>query len=146
MPLALKRADVEFGPMPKVCRILAIVLLAVALPLQGLAGVVSAQCMVLGHHADAGLAGHTHVDGSEAGSHDHAGHSHGEEDAAEQSSDGTKPSHCGPCTACCASASIASAAALVISPSLSPTLYVFLQLAPPAVEPDGVDRPPLSLS
>jgi hypothetical protein len=144
VPLALKGADVELEAMPKVCRILAIALLAVALPLQGLAGVVSAQCMVIGHHADAGLAGHTHVDGSEADSHDH-GHSHGEENAAEHT-DGTKPSHCGPCTACCASASIASAAARVISPSLSPTLYVFSQLAPPAVEPDGVDRPPLSLS
>ena len=146
MPLALKGADVELEAMPKVCGILAIALLAVALPLQGLAGVVSAQCMVIGHHTDAGLAGHTHVEGGKADSHDHAGHSHGEEDAAEQSTDGTKPSHCGPCTACCASASIASAAALVISPSLSPTLYVFSQLAPPAVEPDGVERPPLSLS
>ena len=146
MPLALKGADVELEAMPKACRILAIALLAVALPLQGLAGVVSAQCMVIGHHTDAGLAGHTHVEGGKADSHDHAGHSHGEEDAAEQSTDGTKASHCGPCTACCTSASIASAAALVILPSLSPTLYVFSQLAPPAVEPDGVDRPPLSLS
>lgn len=146
MPLALKGADVELGAMAKVSRILAIALLTVTLPLQGLAGVVSAQCMVIGHHADAGLAGHTHVDGSEADSHDHAGHSHGEEDAAEQSSDGTQPSHCGPCTACCTSASITSAAALVILPSLSPTLYVFSQLAPLAVVPDGVDRPPLSLS
>jgi hypothetical protein len=132
--------------MQKGFRAIAIALLVVALPLQGLAGVVSAQCMVIGHHTDAGLAGHTHIQGGEADNHDHAGHSHGEENTAEQSSDGTKGSHCGPCTACCTSASIASAAALVISPPLSPTLYVFSQLAPPAVEPDGVDRPPLSLS
>jgi hypothetical protein len=122
--------------MQKVFRAIAIALLAVTVPLQGLAGVVSAQCMAIGHHADTGLAGHTH-EGGEANSHDHA---------AEQSTDGTKSSHCGPCTACCASASIASAVALVISPSLSSTLYVFSQLAPPAVEPDGVDRPPLPLS
>ena len=146
VPLALKDADVELGAMPKVFRILAIALLAVTLPVQGLAGVVSAQCMAIGHHADAGLAGHTHAEGGEADSHDHAGHSHGEESAAEQSTDGAKGSHCGPCTACCASASIASAPALGISASLSAALYMFSQLAPPAVEPDGVDRPPLSLS
>jgi hypothetical protein len=53
--------------------------------------------------------------------------------------------HCGPCTACCASASIAGPLGHSIPSSPSNTKYVFFQSLPPGVQPDGLDRPPLAL-
>jgi hypothetical protein len=75
--------------------------------------------------------------------HDHAAHSH--------SGDGVQPddeagaNHCGPCTACCASASIAGPAGISIPSSASDAPYIFSQFAPVGVQPDGLDRPPLAL-
>ena len=56
-----------------------------------------------------------------------------------------KKSHCGPCTACCASASITGTVALPIPPAPVYGKYVFLQLTPRGVQPHGLDRPPLAL-
>src|SRR5688572_5236603 len=104
-------------------RLLAIALLVVAVPAQGMASVVAGQCMAFGHHGNAGSQHHEH-DGHKlvADGHDHD---------ADQHADEGKSAHCGPCTACCASASIAAPAALSLLPSASNIKYSFVQPAPP---------------
>jgi hypothetical protein len=115
--------------MPAVLfRILAVTLLSLTIPLQGMASVVAGQCMAFGHHDDATGHGHERANA--------AADAHGDEE---------KASHCGPCTACCASVSIAGPAGLAIQSSPSNTKYRFSQLAPPGAEPQRFDRPPLSI-
>jgi hypothetical protein len=119
------------------------VLLAFAIPLQGMAAVTAGQCMAFGHHQDgAGHESHGHAQ-DDADGHDHAAHSHGSGGAQQGDDDGTK--HCGPCTACCASASIAGSTGLTLPFSPSHPKYVFSQLPPLGIQPDGLDRPPLAL-
>jgi hypothetical protein len=107
-------------------RILAVALIACAVPIQGLAAVTAGQCMTLGHHQDHGSDGHDHGSDSHADDGDSAA------------------SHCGPCAACCASASIAGPAALSLLCSPSSAKYGFAQQPPPGIPPDGLDRPPLA--
>jgi ABC-type Zn2+ transport system substrate-binding protein/surface adhesin len=114
-------------------------LLALAVPVQGMASVAAVQCMALAHHQDDH--GHTH-DGADG--HDQTSHTHAD-DGAKHVGEGDSNSHCGPCTACCASASIAGAVRLSIPSSASNTKYVFSQFSPLGVQPDGLDRPPLAL-
>jgi hypothetical protein len=100
--------------------------------------------MAVGHHQD-GSSHDDHVhDKTAAHGHDQPSHSHSDAGDAKQGDDG-KQSHCGPCTACCASASIAGPVGHSILPSPSNTKYVFFQSLPPGVQPDGLDRPPLAL-
>jgi hypothetical protein len=117
-------------------RTLAVALLALAIPLQGMTSVVAGQCMAFGHHDGAASQDHEHGhDGGDGD--DHATHT-------TQADDGSS-AHCGPCTACCASASIAGPLALSLASSSSNTKYFFSQLAPPGAEPQRFDRPPLAL-
>jgi len=111
-------------------RLFAVAVLAVTLPLQGMASVAAGQCMAAGHHHD-------------AGAHDHAAHEHSDHGGSTHK--GEKHAHCAPCAACCASASIAGQVALLLLPSASNTKYLFSPLPPLAVEADGIDRPPLAL-
>jgi hypothetical protein len=119
----------------KLVRILFIALVAIVVPVQGMAAVAAGQCMAFGHH-DAG-ATHEHDAAHESG--DHSAHSHAE------ASDEDDGSHCGPCTACCASASIAAANDLAFLPSASMAPYVFWQFPPFGDRPNALDRPPLAL-
>jgi hypothetical protein len=97
--------------------------------------------MALGHHeGGAGHEAHGHADGAAEG-HDHAAHSHADEGAQE---DGQQ-AHCAPCTACCASASIAAANEVSFLPSASMAPYVFWQSPPFGDRPNALDRPPLAL-
>lgn len=123
----------------KLARLLAVVV-ALVVPLQGMALVAAAQCMALGHHQEAGDNGHAHQSGD---GHDHDGQSHADgERHAEENGTGA---HCGPCAACCASVPIAALSDVsILSP---PTIgeYVFSRVPPSGMEPDGVYRPPLTL-
>ena len=129
----------------RLIRFLAFVV-ALAVPIQGMAAVTAAQCMALSHHQDAaGHAGHGDANGPESG-HDHSKHSHDEAAGHGDSDDaGSNGSHCGPCTACCASASIAGPVGLSLLSWASNAPYVFSQFAPPSVPLDGLDRPPTAL-
>ncbi len=133
----------------RLIRLLTIVV-ALAVPLQGLAAVVAGQCMAFGHHST-GDESHSHGQGSQDGQvepgHDHAAHSHADETGSTAQSDESdgNAAHCGPCTACCASASITGPAGVSILSSPSNTTYVFSQFPPIGVQPDGLDRPPLAL-
>jgi hypothetical protein len=105
-----------------------------------MASVAAGQCMALGHHQDAGDNSHAH-DAGEGHDHEAESHAGGGEPAGESETN----AHCGPCTACCASASIASPTLLSIVRAQTVTQYAFSQVPPVGVEPDGVYRPPLSL-
>jgi hypothetical protein len=126
-------------------RFLAVLVLALTIPAQGMAAVMAGQCMAFGHHQDnGGNQDHEQAqDGTDG--HDHAAHSHPADAEARHGDDGSKNSHCAPCAACCASASIAGPAGLSIPSSPSNAKYVFSQLPSPGVQPDGFDRPPLAL-
>jgi hypothetical protein len=123
--------------MPKALfRIVAVVVLALTIPVQGVAAVAAGQCMAFGHHGDAAA----------QQDHEHAqDHSHDDLGAATSADQGSEDSRCGPCAACCASASIACPAGISILSSPSNVKYFFSQLPPPGVQPDGLDRPPLVL-
>lgn len=114
-------------------RILALALLVLAIPVQGMASIVAGQCMTFGHHPDAGAQDHAH----EHGDADH--HDHG----AQAQPEGDKSAHCGPCAACCASATMAAGTwpSLPAAPSFAK--YEFTQFSPLAVQPLVPDRPPL---
>ena len=121
--------------MPRIVRVLALGLLALVVPAQGAATIVAGQCLAFGHHQDAGGGDHGHAqDGAEE--HDHA---------ATQDDQGGAGAHCGPCVACCASASIAGSAALPLLPAAADTKYLFSPFPPLGVQPHGLDRPPLAL-
>lgn len=123
-------------------RFLAVLLLALIVPLHGAAAVMGAQCIAFAHHEDgAGQESHGH-DGGDG--HDHASHAHAD-GGAKHGDEGGKKAHCGPCTACCASASIAGPVGHSILSSSSYTKYVFSQSLPLGVPPDGLYRPPLAL-
>ena|SRR5688572_18270157 len=125
-------------------RLLVAALLALAVPFQGMAAVMAGQCMAFGHHDTGASQDHAHAhDGADG--HHHTVHSHDETPAAQQGGEGSAQSHCGPCTACCASASIAGPAKLPILSTASKTKYFFSQFPPLGVQPDGLDRPPLAL-
>jgi hypothetical protein len=130
--------------MVKLARVLLVALVTLVVPLQGMAAVAAGQCMALGHHDDpAGHASHGHAQHGHDG-HDSATHSHSDEgdSMAEEDQGGA---HCGPCTACCASATIAAANDLSIPASPSSAPYVFWQFPPFGDRPDNLDRPPLAL-
>ena len=122
----------------KLARLLAVVV-ALVVPLQGMASVMAGQCMAFGHHdapashAGGGHAGH---DGHDA----HAGH-----DGHEAEPESKSP-HCGPCAACCASASMAAPS---IAGDPAATSYeapqTFALLPPARLAPGELDRPPLAL-
>jgi hypothetical protein len=143
--IALKTTALQCALMPKLFfRLVAVLLLALTIPLQGMAAVAGAQCMALAHHEDGNAQenqAHVHDD---ADGHDSAPHMHSGDSAASHGDEGSN-NHCGPCTACCASASIAGSMGHSIVSSPSNTKYVFFQSLPPGVQPDGLDRPPLAL-
>jgi hypothetical protein len=117
----------------KLARLLAVVV-ALVVPLQGMASVMAGQCMAFGHH-DAPM---EHADaGSKHDAHDHEHEAH--------ESPETKSPHCGPCAACCGSASMAASPITVGAVStVADAPYVFASLPPARLAPGELDRPPLA--
>lgn len=124
----------------KLVRLLALAI-ALALPIQGVAAITAGLCMAFGEHHGA-VSGHDDAV-------DHSTHAHTHADEADSQAHGDEGSgngsHCGPCAACCASASIAGPAKISISASASNAPYVLAQFPPPGVQPGGLYRPPLAL-
>jgi hypothetical protein len=144
-PEASGQAHWGYNPdVPLTLLRLLVVAIALVVPIQGMTAVMAGQCMAFGHHQDGGSEDHSHVHDGADGSQP-AEHSHTDDAAAKQGDASDKNSHCGPCTACCASASIAGPARLSILSLPSPAQYHFSQLPPPGVQPHGLDRPPLAL-
>lgn len=121
----------------KIARLLAVVV-ALVVPLQGMASVMAGQCMAFGHHDAPAMdhGGHASHDGHD----DHAADSHAPSGEADGMQD-----HCGPCAACCASATIAGPAPLALAPEAFSAPYAFVSQPPVRLAPDELDRPPLSL-
>jgi len=111
-------------------RLLIVWLIAMAIPLQGMAAAAAGVCMSLGHHDAA---------------HDatmSAGHEH---DADHSADEKPQEAHCAPCVACCAAASIAPTPHMAL-PVLLPDAAIAASAAPPAGSvPETLDRPPLAL-
>jgi hypothetical protein len=131
--------------MKNLARLILVVLVALAVPVQGALAVTAGQCMALAKQSAGGHENRSH--GQDGHHHAASSHSHADEGGSnavddEGAADGA---HCGPCTACCASASIAGSGALSILSTASNAPYVFSQFPPIGVQPDGVDRPPLAL-
>jgi hypothetical protein len=106
--------------------------LALAIPLQGVASVTAGVCMAIGHHDAAGT----------PDSHDHG---HGADHAAPQGDEDPASSHCAPCVACCAAASIAPAAQVFVPQESPPAAIAALPFLPPGFLPEKLDRPPLAV-
>src|SRR5262245_27835841 len=112
---------------------LVVVLVALAVPLQGVAAVTAGMCMAMGNH-DAGqcaqVADSHHDDSASHHKHSDADHS--------------KP-HCAPCVACCAAVAIPSRASLFVPdrPALSRMAAASASFT--GISPDHLDRPPLAL-
>lgn len=130
--------------LQRALRLLAVLAISLIVPIQGMASVTSGQCMSLGHH-EPGTAAGAHAHGEPAPVDEgHESHSHADGDAAKQHGE-TKNSHCGPCTACCASASIAGPLPQNNMPAPASATYSFSQFPPLGVQPSELDRPPLAL-
>jgi len=123
----------------RLLRLVVVALLTVMVPLQGMAAVAAGQCMAMGHHQDAGGPDPAHSHDA-ADEHDASHHA-----AGHDGHDDGKSSHCGPCAACCASATIAGSGNLPILAAPANTKHVFSQFPPRGFQPHGIDRPPLAL-
>jgi hypothetical protein len=118
---------VGYNRFVKLVRLLAVVI-ALVVPLQGMASVMAGQCMAFGHHDDAPM---SHADDG------HDGHDHETE---------SKSPHCGPCAACCGSASMAAPSLSIGAVSATADAPYVLAVLPPArLAPGELDRPPLAL-
>jgi len=123
----------------KLVRLIAFVV-ALVVPLQGMAALAASQCMAFGHH-DAAAMGQAVQDGH--ADHGHEGVAHGHDQQSQP--DDPSSSHCGPCTACCASATMSGPAPLAIVPEVFGAPYVFAAQPFVRLAPDELDRPPLAL-
>jgi hypothetical protein len=116
----------------KFFRLFVALVLALAIPLQGLASVTAGVCMAIGHHHAGAPASHDHGDGT-----DHS---------APHDPEGSESApHCAPCVACCAAASIAPAAQVFVPDTSPPAAIAALSLLRPGFLPETLDRPPLAL-
>ena len=126
---------IAFGPViSRLKRLLLILVLAFAVPGQGLAAVSAGICMALSHHdAPAALGGHDH------GQHGGGGADSGTADADQGDA------HCGPCAACCGTASISSSVVPLGSDAPRAAIEMHPVTQPARFLLDGLDRPPLAL-
>lgn len=124
--------------MPRqLIRLLIVLAMTLAVPLQGLAAVSAGLCMAMGHHDGAASPAHDH---SMDHAHDADTPAHHESAAGDNS---TANTHCPPCVSCCAAASI-SAFPQIFDPAAPATEAVSTSPAsPPGILLDGLDRPPL---
>ena len=117
--------------MTRLARAILIVLL-VAIPLRGMAGVISAFCEP--QHHGAGQMTHDGCDGCE---HDATHHEEPGDDSNAK---------CGHCSACSVNASLVSESARGISIAISGALLIlFRDRSLPVRFPERLDRPPLAL-
>jgi hypothetical protein len=115
--------------MPRdIRRFIAALLIALALPIQGMAAVSAGVCM--------GAGGHDSGHGHEATAHDH----HAAQGEGEESSE----AHCPPCVSCCAAAFIAPSLQIAFPEAVPVAAIAAPQHWIAGAPPDNPDRPPLS--
>lgn len=117
-------------------RLLISLLLALAIPVQAIAGIAAGICTTFGHHDHGSAALHDH-----AGDEDGAVHHHGDEPSDQTTGD----AHCPPCAACCTTTAISSSV-LTLLPDGHAAGEIAVRLPSfSGIQPDGLDRPPLAL-
>ena len=124
--------------MPKnLLRLVIVLLVALTVPVQGIAAASAGVCMALGHHSGAASA---HDYGK--GAHDHEGAPSHHHD--ESKGDDKTNTHCPPCVSCCSAAAISSFAPVFV-PERAASVFVAASSAPfYGVPPHRLDRPPLA--
>jgi hypothetical protein len=135
--------------MKALARLLLLLMIAVTVPVHGALGITVGQCQAL-EHAGGDSGGHEAAGhgAATADSHDHQQHAHpasGSESLADSDDSASSGSHCGPCSACCASAAITGP----VQPQLLNEVFSLLDLAPDerpiSIRLAGLDRPPLAI-
>ena len=126
-------------------RLLVVWCMAIALPLQGLAGVGMLHCgdgqaMVAVIAADA-AAHHDHDEHHAAGHHGHAAADGAARDQPGAHGD-PSPHTCSACAACCASSALPSAIPRLPRPADVPAVFNALVVSVDRFATDGPDRPP----
>ena len=131
--------------MSRVFHSLVALFLALAVPLQGLAGVTMAACGSAPGHAtqaavhDHAAMGHDHA----AMGHDHAAMGHAVAPAKHHGAADTPDHRCTACAACCNLSAAPVPAVAFHGASVAPSLAIpFLETARASVAPDGLERPP----
>jgi hypothetical protein len=112
----------------KFLRLLILLAVGIAAPIQGVVAATAGLCAMQSHDA-----GHDHEgDGGSAGSpvHDEGKSNH--------------HGHCAPCVACCAAVAIASTLRPVFRPVPASAPEILAMPAPAGVQPDALERPPLA--
>ena len=126
-------AVIRFGrAMIQIKRFLLLLVIAFAVPVQGMAAVGAGICMAFGHHDAPG-----HV-----ADHDHDVAGSTEVDPAGGDTD-QGDAHCGPCVSCCGVASIASPALAVVPIVSGLVMQPHYADRVAGLVPDSLDRPPL---
>lgn len=129
--------------MPKkLLRLLLVLAIALAVPVQGVAAVAAGLCMELGHHQNGQASAHDHSAGQAHDVHKSPSAGGDSKPAGDKSADG---SHCPPCVSCCAAAVIAPAAHISIPDSFPAAAITATQYSIAGVLPEKLDRPPLAL-
>ena len=145
LPAAIERptAAVKFPAMPpRIVRLLVALVLALSVPIQGLAAVVAGVCMSTGHHETA--APGAAQDHGSAHSH-HSLHSHDSAEPSPQGHEGTNSGHCAACVACCGAASISPVPHFFSSVLAAAEAIATPVASPPGRLPVELDRPPLAI-
>jgi hypothetical protein len=135
--------------MKALARFLLLLMIAVAVPVHGALAITVGQCRALEHSGGASGGHETAGHGvATADSHDNQQHAHpasGSESLADSDDPASSESHCGPCSACCASAAITGP----VQPQLINEVFSLLDLSPDekpiSIRLAGLDRPPLAL-
>jgi hypothetical protein len=129
--------------MLRTARPFIMLILLLALPLQGVAAAAADLCMAMGHH-EAGAMAHDHA--QDRDHHDHHDHGHDVSQHAPSSSDeGQDGVHCPPCAACCVAAHMAAASSIAVTALPTPEPLSAADFSRAQTLPGELDRPPLSL-
>jgi hypothetical protein len=141
----------------RLVRLLLVLAVALAVPLQGFAAVAAGQCMAFGHHeggmaaAHGGVDGHasqqSHADGHEspAGGHESHHQSQDSHHGAQAQDTDSAGEHCAPCVACCAAAAISPSFQPLVPDSGTEFLVDAAGTSFSGIAPESLDRPPLAL-
>lgn len=107
-------------------RVVLVCVLALMVPVQGIAALTSGVCLALGHH-------------------DGATHSqHGDHEGPESDQPPAGTAHCAPCVACCATAALTASAPIFYPDERADPVNVVSPPSLAGIQPETLDRPPLA--
>jgi hypothetical protein len=130
----------------KILRLLVVVVVALMVPVQGMAAATAGLCTALGHlGAGASMANDSGLDHDHELNHHHddstASHHHHDRDSGAQNKD---DAHCPPCVSCCAAAAISSFTQVFTPEAGAARAMAAIPLSFSGIPPQTLDRPPLA--